>query len=134
MNEIQTRINKNEEVFLSKLEDIFREGMNRGVIHKTRIAGMIAAYYSFRQGCLAFANFYLLNGEFDKQKLIARIKTTWDNYWLGIKEHHPQDLDNAREGVQDAVRGHAGCQPVVWFPASSFLEFNYLREAEHERV
>lgn len=86
--EIQARIIKNEQGMLHKLEEILLEGMARGVIRKTMVEDMSSSYYSFRHGCLAFANLFLLNGKFDEHQCTAKIRATWDNYWLGIKEHH----------------------------------------------
>lgn len=91
VHEIPPRIIKNEQNFSQKVKEIFQEGMAKGVIRKTSVDNMYASYIRIREGFLVLATIKLLNEELDEHKYATMIRTVWDDYWLGIKEHQKQD-------------------------------------------
>lgn len=91
VHKIQEKINNNEQVLIQKLNEILLEGMNIGVIRKTKVDDISSSYYCFRQGYLFFATYYLWNREFDHHQCAADIKAKWNIYWLGIKEYRQQE-------------------------------------------
>lgn len=84
-DKLTLRVYRNEEKYTLRMNEIFQEGVAKGVIRPGSVEIMRGNYYSLREGQLFFAYFTLMTKKYDEKLFIERIKAIWEDYWLGIK-------------------------------------------------
>lgn len=72
------RITKLEEGFQARIRPFFSSGMNQGIIRPALVDDTLLSFYCMREGLLLAM---MINPGLDRRK----IRTVWEDYWLGIK-------------------------------------------------